>query len=130
MSGIPDDWSLTEVVKKAILAGNDFILIGNNIKYRPEVIKTMLEDIGDSVAKGDIPAERIRESYRKIVSFKRKLANNNLTHLKALQCTDAEMTKYWSEIIRQPDEEDRGLLKEKNLNPDDWGSANLILSPE
>lgn len=68
MQGIIDNYSAPDAVIKAILAGADMLIMGNNITtgFESDRPAKTVDIIVDAVEKGIIPRERIEESYRRI----------------------------------------------------------------
>ncbi|MEY4616826.1 MAG: hypothetical protein RJB66_1786 [Pseudomonadota bacterium] len=126
MKGIPETLSLTETVKAAIKAGVDLVLIGNNLKYRPEDIRIMLAEIQDAVLSGEIKPSRIEESYQRVRQFKAKLRLARNTISEKSLCSDKDLKTLWPNIVRSPDLQDEELLRQQNLNPEDWMNPTAL----
>ena len=80
MDAIRDNYSFSEALEKAIMAGCDVIVIGNNLFNDKEVTKNAVEIIFNLVKNGVIPKERIAFSYDKIIKAKeelKKIENTN-----------------------------------------------------
>ena len=73
MDAIRDNYNFSEALEKAIMAGCDVIVIGNNLFNDKEVTKNAVEIIFDLVKNGVIPKERIAFSYDKIIKAKEEL---------------------------------------------------------
>ena len=73
MDAIRDNYSFSEALEKAIMAGCDVIVIGNNLFNDKEVTKNAVEIIFNLVKNGVIPKERIAFSYDKIIKAKEEL---------------------------------------------------------
>jgi beta-N-acetylhexosaminidase len=69
MGAIIDNFSFATAVEKAILAGVDIILIGNNLAYDPDIVPKTIDLLTRLVEHGTIPAERIDESYSRIMAM-------------------------------------------------------------
>ncbi len=73
MDAIRDNYNFSEALEKAIMAGCDVIVIGNNLFNDKEVTKNAVEIIFNLVKNGVIPKERIAFSYDKIIKAKEEL---------------------------------------------------------
>lgn len=73
MDAIRDNYNFSETLEKAIMAGCDVIVIGNNLFNDKEVTKNAVEIIFNLVKNGVIPKERIAFSYDKIIKAKEEL---------------------------------------------------------
>lgn len=73
MEAIRSFYGLEEAVKMAILAGVDILVFGNNTVYEPGIVPKVVQIIKNLVESGEIPEERIDESYNRIKSVKQKL---------------------------------------------------------
>jgi beta-N-acetylhexosaminidase len=70
MGAIYDEYGFAEALRLAILAGNDVLLLGNNLTYTENIGRLAHEEIMKMVHNGDIPRERIQESYERIIRLK------------------------------------------------------------
>jgi beta-N-acetylhexosaminidase len=71
MGAISEQYSLETALKKAIHAGVDVIIMGNNIgKFDPDVAKKGIEIIKKWVAEGEISPQRITQSFERIQRLK------------------------------------------------------------
>jgi beta-N-acetylhexosaminidase len=70
MRALKDNYSFEQTLLQAVMAGNDVIVIGNNLNYEPESVQKAVDTIFKSVKAGQIKQERIDESYRKIMRQK------------------------------------------------------------
>ncbi len=72
MQAISKNYGFEESIKKAINAGVDIVMFGNNVKgsttYTPENVHATIKKL---VLKGDISMARIDESFARIMSLKR-----------------------------------------------------------
>lgn len=70
MNAIYTRYSVREIIKRAVNAGNDIIMFcGEASAYNQE---TIVSEFIDLVHKGEIPIERINESVEKIIKLKNK----------------------------------------------------------
>lgn len=75
MGAITDHYSIEESIRLAIEAGNDILVFGGNLAGTPEGIGPRAHAaIVDLVRRGDIPEERIADSYRRITALKARVA--------------------------------------------------------
>ncbi len=73
MGAIYENYGLTETLRMAILAGNDILLLGNNLKYTENLGRVAHDEVMKMVHDGKIPRARIRESYDRIIKIKQKI---------------------------------------------------------
>jgi beta-N-acetylhexosaminidase len=101
MQAITKNYGLKDAIRMAINGGVDIMTFSNNLPDRESRIVDIAHDmIRKMVASGEIKAERIDESYRRIVALKRKLtATSNVTAMKqTLAQKDVELQKAKLEI--------------------------------
>lgn len=74
MKAIADHYGLETSVKLAILAGVDILVFANNV-LEPDVIpvEKLFVLVKRLVTEGEVPEERIRQSYQRIMDFKVQL---------------------------------------------------------
>lgn len=70
MGAIVGRYGEAEAVRKAILAGVDVLLFGNNLAYDPDVAPRTIERVAGWVRDGLLPEERIDASYHRIQAAK------------------------------------------------------------
>jgi beta-N-acetylhexosaminidase len=74
MKAISNFYSFKEAVKKSILAGVDILMFSNNIEgvagQKPEEVHAMIRSM---VLSGEIPRERITQSFERIRKLKMRL---------------------------------------------------------
>ena len=74
MNAISKFFGLEEAICLAINAGVDVLIFSNNIdSYNPDIVKDAIDIIVRLVGEGKISAERIEQSYQRIVDVKNKL---------------------------------------------------------
>lgn len=73
MAAIAKRFSLEDRVIRAIKAGNDIIILGNQNQPSPDLPERVIAIIKDAVAKGIISRERLQASYDRITALKRKM---------------------------------------------------------
>lgn len=74
MKAIADDYGLETAVVKAINAGVDMIILGNNMgSFSERLAKQVFEIIKKSVENGKISSTRIAEAHRRIQELKQRL---------------------------------------------------------
>lgn len=72
--GILEEFGLKEAIIRSINAGSDIILVSNNLKkYDPVIASRVYNAIYDAVTDGQIPKERIEESYVRIIKLKKQM---------------------------------------------------------
>jgi beta-N-acetylhexosaminidase len=78
MHAITKHYGLEEAIKLAVNAGVDIMTFSNNISGTEErTVDKVHQIIKDFVQKGEIPAVRIDESYRRIMKLKKQLVDNS-----------------------------------------------------
>ena len=75
MQAITDHYSLEEAACKALAAGVDLLIIGNNLIRDPEIIPRLVQAILSSVKQGLLSRERLEQSCARI-----RLLKQNLEH--------------------------------------------------
>jgi beta-N-acetylhexosaminidase len=73
MKAISAHYGLETAVKQSILAGVDILIFANNSVYEEDIASRVTATIRALVDRGDIPAERIDTSYRRIMKLKERL---------------------------------------------------------
>lgn len=73
MEAIRSFYGLETAITKAINAGVDIVVFGNNSVYWPDVVPQAVEIIKQKVEAGEIPKEQIHESYNRIMKAKESL---------------------------------------------------------
>ena len=71
MGALTRQHSWHDIVVGAINAGNDVLVIGNNLSFDPEIADKTLKIILKALDDGEISPARIDESYRKIMKVKK-----------------------------------------------------------
>ncbi len=72
MKAISTHYGLEVAIQKALLAGVDILLFGNNLYYDPDISQKAIAIIKKLLAQRKISAERIRISYQRIMALKTK----------------------------------------------------------
>jgi len=72
MKAVADQYSLTEILRLAILAGNDLLLFGNSKPNNQLTIEQIVETTRELVYSGEIPESLIERSYQGIRRLKAK----------------------------------------------------------
>ncbi len=75
MEGLTQFFDYKTIIEKSILAGCDIILVSNNLNYDPEITPTTISHILGLVNSGRITAQRIDQSWRRIMALKGRLFN-------------------------------------------------------
>lgn len=73
MEAIRSFYGLEMAIIQAINAGVDILVFGNNSVYDPEIVPKAVEIIQKSIESGEIPEDRIHESYERVQALKEKL---------------------------------------------------------
>lgn len=74
MGAISQKYTLKQTLKLAINAGNDILLIGNQLDPRKvKKTKTLVDTINDLVKSGEVKEKSITSAYRRIQKLKQKL---------------------------------------------------------
>ncbi len=73
MGAIADLYGLQTAIRKAIEAGVDILVFGNNLQYDQEIVPKAVAIIRDLVRTGAISEMRIDESYQRILRLKSRL---------------------------------------------------------
>jgi len=73
MKAISAHYGLETAIRQAILAGVDILIFANNSVYEEDIAARATATVRSLVEKGDIPAERIDASYRRIMMLKERL---------------------------------------------------------
>lgn len=76
MKAVADAYGLETAVQRAINAGADILLFGNNLTYDPEIVPKVVQLIARLVDSNRIPMQRIERSYRRITELKKTLAKD------------------------------------------------------
>jgi len=72
MKSVDDHYSLAEILRLAILAGNDLLLFGNSKPSNQLKINQIVQIIVKMIYSGEIPEIRIEQSYQRIRQLKAK----------------------------------------------------------
>ncbi|MCL1892192.1 MAG: glycoside hydrolase family 3 [Alphaproteobacteria bacterium] len=70
MGAIYEHYGLTETLRMAIMAGNDILLLGNNLQYTENLGRLAHKEVMKMVRSGKIPRARIKESYYRVMKMK------------------------------------------------------------
>ncbi|EHQ36079.1 glycoside hydrolase family 3 protein [Methanoplanus limicola] len=79
MGAITDSYGLRDALKLSINAGCDIFLFANNIVYDENIAEKSVSIVKELVKEGEIPEERINESYERIITLKKKYLPGNYT---------------------------------------------------
>ena len=75
MGAIVNYYGFETAIEKAVKAGVDILVFGNNMQYDEQVVPKVISIIKELVNSGSITESRIDESYRRIVRLKEKIKN-------------------------------------------------------
>ncbi len=73
MKAITDCFGMEEACCKALAAGIDLLIIGNNLAHDPDILHKVKTSLLEAVHKGEISTQRIEEAYAFVQKFKRSL---------------------------------------------------------
>lgn len=73
MKAIASRYGLEMAIRQGILAGVDILLFANNSVYEEDIATRAVATVRALVEKGDIPRERIDESWHRIMKLKERL---------------------------------------------------------
>ena len=71
MGAIRQRWSIGQAVQKALLAGADMLVIGNNLADQPQALQEGIAAIESLLAEGRVQKERLLASIQALQSLKR-----------------------------------------------------------
>jgi len=72
MGAITSQFGLETAVEKSIEAGVDILLFANNLNYDEHIAEKVIKIVKSLIADGKISANRINESYKRIIALKKK----------------------------------------------------------
>jgi beta-N-acetylhexosaminidase len=73
MRAISNGWTYTDAVQRAILAGVDVLVVGNNLDPRQDAVREGVQAIAELLDKGVIDENRVSQSLQRIALFKEKI---------------------------------------------------------
>ncbi len=73
MAALSKYYSLDEILYRAIQAGTDILVFGNNLAYDETIVNQAIATIKQQVRQGRLSEARIEQSYRRIIQLKAKL---------------------------------------------------------
>jgi len=73
MRAIADEYGLEEAVERAVAAGADILLFGNNLAYDEDIVPKVVRILARLVEDNRIPRTRVERSYRRVMELKRAL---------------------------------------------------------
>uniref|UniRef100_B8DL88 beta-N-acetylhexosaminidase n=1 Tax=Nitratidesulfovibrio vulgaris (strain DSM 19637 / Miyazaki F) TaxID=883 RepID=B8DL88_NITV9 len=79
MGAITDRYPLEEVVFRAVDAGADILLFGNNLSWQPDLTARVHATLTGLVQSGRISEDRIRQSYQRVTRLKGLLRAGDAT---------------------------------------------------
>lgn len=71
MKAITDHYGLEDACCKALAAGVDLLIIGNNLVYDPAILRKVKNAVTNAVKRGDVSIQRIEEAYNNVQKFKK-----------------------------------------------------------
>lgn len=105
MHAITKHYGLEESIRLALLAGVDIMTFSNNIQGSDvRTVDKVHSIVKDLVRKGVITEARIDESFKRIMSLKARLTQNDLSsyYQQELQKTNRELTELKSQLSNPP----------------------------
>ncbi|NOQ47430.1 MAG: glycoside hydrolase family 3, partial [Desulfobulbaceae bacterium] len=73
MRAISDKWGFKEAVQRAVLAGIDMVIVGNNLVRRQDAVEEGIRAVAELLDIGRIDEDRIRASISRINVLKKKI---------------------------------------------------------
>lgn len=70
MKAITETYGLEEAVCFALAAGVDMIIVGNNLKYDPDILKKLISAVLQAVQEKKISKERIQQAWKRVQHVK------------------------------------------------------------
>lgn len=80
MKAITSHYNLEEACLKAIVAGADLVIIGNNLDYDPSILSKVLDTILRGLDRGILSEKRVDEAWARIQKFKQSTDVTNGKH--------------------------------------------------
>lgn len=77
MQAITNHYGLVDACCRAIAAGTDLIIIGNNLHHDPDILIKMIVGIKQGIDKGLVKEERIEQAWKRTQKLKQVLINKN-----------------------------------------------------
>ena len=74
MDAIAAEYTLEDVVLRAIGAGADILLFGNNLEYDPAIVAKVQAVIVRAVEDGTLSRARLEASWRRILKLKQQMS--------------------------------------------------------
>ena len=73
MRAIADHYGFKTAIQKALEAGVDILVFGNNLDYDEKIVSRVVAVIRELVHSGTLGETRIDQSYRRIMRLKNRL---------------------------------------------------------
>lgn len=73
MKAITDLYGLEEACCRALSAGIDILVIGNNLVHDPLIFRTLRDSLVAAAQRGELAEERIDQAYQRVQAFKQSL---------------------------------------------------------
>lgn len=74
MKAITDIYGLEQSICLAFAAGVDMVIIGNNLKYNPKILKQIIPAVVSAVRNKHISEDRIHSAFQRVIKMKSVLA--------------------------------------------------------
>ncbi len=79
MKAITDLYGLEEACCRAISAGIDILIIGNNLVHDPAIFRTLRDSLVAATERGELSEERIDQAYHRVQTFKQTLRHRHVS---------------------------------------------------
>ncbi len=73
MKAITERYGLEEAIPMAFSAGVDMIIIGNNLRFEPNILTRSIAAVIKAIDKGIVSENSITEAYKRVINFKKSL---------------------------------------------------------
>lgn len=78
MKAITDLYGLEEACCRALSAGIDILVIGNNLVHDAKIFPTLRDNLVAALQRGELAEERIDQAYHRVQTFKQSLRHRHL----------------------------------------------------
>lgn len=78
MRAITDLYGLEEACCRALAAGIDMLIIGNNLHHDQQVFRSLCHSLAAATASGELAEERIEQACQRVQTFKRTLLSRHV----------------------------------------------------
>lgn len=114
MKAIASNYGLDEAIRLAVNAGVDIMCFSNNIQgVQQRTVEAVYGIIRKFVTSGEIPKDRIDQSFRRIMKLKKSLGQNELAQLKTKNETLVRLYAEQSAELKKANEQIQQLTPKK-----------------